>query len=210
MFSGLSNYLKKILPKRLFYRALLIVAVPVITLQLIITIVFFDSLWIKTNKGMTRTLVNEISTFIEAYDSEENNKEESKCFHSIENYSDFVSLYRRLKFPIKRYHYNRFRNGDLFYCLLEDNYLYCSGWSTSKDIYVSEVDKTFKVDGKIILYDYHTPEKFRRKGMYQELLESIISYLNSDIFIYALTNNIASNRAIQKVGFQKSTEDQLK
>ena len=37
MFSGLSNFLKKILPKRLFYRALLIVAVPIIVLQLIIT-----------------------------------------------------------------------------------------------------------------------------------------------------------------------------
>ena len=67
MFSGLSNFFKKILPKRLFYRALLIVAIPVIVLQLVITIVFFDSLWIKTNKGMTRTLVNEISAFIEAY-----------------------------------------------------------------------------------------------------------------------------------------------
>jgi two-component system osmolarity sensor histidine kinase EnvZ len=66
MFSGLNNLLRKVLPKRLFYRALLIVAVPVIVLQLIITIVFFDSLWIKTNKGMTRTLVNEISAFIEA------------------------------------------------------------------------------------------------------------------------------------------------
>ena len=64
MFFGLSNFLKKILPKRLFYRALLIVAVPVLVLQLIITIVFFDSLWIKTNKGMTRALVNEINTFI--------------------------------------------------------------------------------------------------------------------------------------------------
>ena len=76
MFSGLSNYLKKVLPKRLFYRALLIVAVPVITIQLIITIVFFDSLWIKTNKGMTRTLVNEISAFVEAYQNEENDKQE--------------------------------------------------------------------------------------------------------------------------------------
>ncbi|WP_440677712.1 ATP-binding protein [Candidatus Pelagibacter sp. HIMB1587] len=76
MFSGLNNFLKKVLPKRLFYRALLIVAVPVITIQLIITIVFFDSLWIKTNKGMTRTLVNEISAFIEAYQNEENDKQE--------------------------------------------------------------------------------------------------------------------------------------
>ena len=75
MFSGLSNYLKKILPKRLFYRALLIVAIPVLFLQLVITIVFFDSLWIKTNKGMTRTLVNEISTFTEAYKNEKENKQ---------------------------------------------------------------------------------------------------------------------------------------
>ena len=76
MFSGLSNFFKNILPKRLFYRALLIVAIPVIVLQLVITIVFFDSLWIKTNKGMTRTLVNEISTFIEAYENEKTKKQE--------------------------------------------------------------------------------------------------------------------------------------
>ena len=70
MFYGLSKFFKDILPKRLFYRALLIVAVPVIVLQLVITIVFFDSLWIKTNKGMTRSLVSEIYTFIEAYKNE--------------------------------------------------------------------------------------------------------------------------------------------
>ncbi len=83
MFYGLSNKLKKILPKRLFYRALLIVAVPVITLQLLITIVFFDSLWIKTNKGMTRTLVNEISAFIEAYQNENSNKQEITNLFSL-------------------------------------------------------------------------------------------------------------------------------
>ena len=83
MFYGLSNLFKKVLPKRLFYRALLIVAVPVIAIQLIITIVFFDSLWIKTNKGMTRTLVNEISAFIEAYQNEENNKQEVNNLFSL-------------------------------------------------------------------------------------------------------------------------------
>ena len=46
MFYGLNKFIKNLLPKRLFYRALLIVAVPIIVLQLIITIVFFDSLWI--------------------------------------------------------------------------------------------------------------------------------------------------------------------
>ncbi len=83
MFSGLSNFFKKILPKRLFYRALLIVAIPVIVLQLVITIVFFDSLWIKTNKGMTRTLVNEISTFIVAYENEQDKKQELMDLFSL-------------------------------------------------------------------------------------------------------------------------------
>ena len=83
MFFGLSSSLKKILPKRLFYRALLIVAVPILVLQLIITIVFFDSLWIKTNKGMTRALVNEISTFIEVYDNEKVDKKKLANLFSL-------------------------------------------------------------------------------------------------------------------------------
>ena len=83
MFSGLSNLLKQILPKRLFYRALLIVAIPVVILQLVITIVFFDSLWIKTNKGMTKALVKEISTFIEVYNNEKSNKKELSNLFSL-------------------------------------------------------------------------------------------------------------------------------
>jgi len=83
MFYGLSKFFKDILPKRLFYRALLIVAVPVIVLQLIITFVFFDSLWIKTNKGMTKALVNEINTFIEVYDDEIYKKDEITNIFSV-------------------------------------------------------------------------------------------------------------------------------
>ena len=74
MFYGLSKLVKKILPKQLFYRGLLIVATPIIILQIIIVIVFFDSLWIKTNKGMTRALVSEIDTFIVAFENEDNDK----------------------------------------------------------------------------------------------------------------------------------------
>ena len=83
MFSGLSNFFKKILPKRLFYRALLIVAAPILVLQLVITVVFFDSLWIKTNKGMTRALINEISTFVEVYDNEKIDRGELKDLFSL-------------------------------------------------------------------------------------------------------------------------------
>lgn len=75
MFYGLNSIIKKILPKKLFFRSLLIVAAPIIILQIIITIVFFDSLWIKANKGMTRSLVSEIQTMFDIYkNDDENNK----------------------------------------------------------------------------------------------------------------------------------------
>ena len=83
MFYGLSRYLKKILPKQLFYRSLIIVAAPIIIMQITISIVFFDSLWIKTNKGMTRALVNEISTFAEAYNNENFDKDEITNLFSL-------------------------------------------------------------------------------------------------------------------------------
>ena len=40
MFYGLNKFIKKLLPKQLFYRGLLIVATPIIILQITITIVF--------------------------------------------------------------------------------------------------------------------------------------------------------------------------
>ncbi len=83
MFYGLNKFIKDLLPKRLFYRALLIVAIPVIVIQLIITIVFFDSLWIKTNQGMTRALVNEIKTFIEVYNNDNYDKNEITNLFSV-------------------------------------------------------------------------------------------------------------------------------
>ena len=83
MSYGLSKFIKNLLPRRLFYRGLLIVAVPIIVLQLVITIVFFDSLWIKTNKGMTKALINEVSTFIEVYDNEKINKKELTNLFSL-------------------------------------------------------------------------------------------------------------------------------
>ncbi len=73
MFSGLNKFIKFILPKRLFYRALIIVAAPIIILQLIVTIVFFDSIWIKANKNTTRALVAQLKTIEEIYQIDKKN-----------------------------------------------------------------------------------------------------------------------------------------
>ena len=67
MSFGLNSILKKILPTGLFYRSLIIVAAPMIILQVITTVVFFDSIWIKANKGLTRSLVAELKTLSDIY-----------------------------------------------------------------------------------------------------------------------------------------------
>ena len=89
MFSGFKRFLKFILPKGLFYRSLIIVAAPTIILQLIVTIVFFDSIWIKANKGMTRSLVGEIKTLKNIYDG--NNVDQiSSMTESYKNNFNFI------------------------------------------------------------------------------------------------------------------------
>ena len=103
MSYGLNKFIKNLLPQKLFYRALLIVAVPIIVLQLIITTVFFDSLWIKTNKGMTRALVGEMKTFITAYDNGKYNNNDLSGLFSI--YLDLNVEYKSNKLfdkPLKK------------------------------------------------------------------------------------------------------------
>ena len=90
MFYGLNNFIKKVLPKRLFYRALIIVAAPVIILQLTISIVFFDSIWIKANKGMTRSLVSEIQTLVDVYSSNQSKDDIKKLTDLYKKNFDFV------------------------------------------------------------------------------------------------------------------------
>lgn len=58
---------KNFLPRTIFFRYLLIIITPVLLLQIILTVVFFDSLWIKTNKGLVRALAGEINTLVDVY-----------------------------------------------------------------------------------------------------------------------------------------------
>ncbi len=97
MFSGLNKLFKIILPKRLFYRALIIVAAPTIILQLIITIVFYDSIWIKANKNTTRALVAQLKTIVEVYQND--NKNLDFFTDSYKNNFNFEIGINQNKFP---------------------------------------------------------------------------------------------------------------
>ena len=99
MFYGLNKFLKKILPKQLFYRALLIVAIPIIVIQITISFLFFDSLWIKTNKGLTRALVGEIDTLIDIYNDEnEYNKKKLTDLYN-QNFNFSIRFIENTKLP---------------------------------------------------------------------------------------------------------------
>ena len=103
MFYGLNNFIKKILPKRLFYRSLIIVATPIILLQIIITIVFFDSLWIKANKGMTRSLVGEVETLLDVYKSQQDPEHRETIIAIYNKNFDFtVTLKDNMLLPEKK------------------------------------------------------------------------------------------------------------
>jgi len=98
MFFGLNNIFKKILPTGLFYRSLIIVAAPTIILQITITIVFFDSIWIKSNKGLTRSLVGELKTLSDVYTG----KDQAQISYLTEQFKhnfDFVINVKDEKLP---------------------------------------------------------------------------------------------------------------
>jgi two-component system osmolarity sensor histidine kinase EnvZ len=98
MSFGLNNILKKILPTGLFYRSLIIVATPTIILQIITTVVFFDSIWIKANKGLTRSLVGELKTLSDIYTG----KDSDQINYLTEQYKfnfDYVINIKNEKLP---------------------------------------------------------------------------------------------------------------
>jgi len=99
MFYGLNNIIKNILPKKLFYRSLIIVATPMILLQIIITVVFFDSLWIKANKGMTRSLVSEIHTLYDVYVGPDIEQKQTIINLYNKNFDFVISFKKNESFP---------------------------------------------------------------------------------------------------------------
>jgi len=102
MSYGLNNIIKKILPKRLFYRSLIIVATPIILLQIIITVVFFDSLWIKANKGMTRSLAGEVQTMFDIYKNGDENDQQMIINLYRKNFDFVISFKENELMPVTK------------------------------------------------------------------------------------------------------------
>ena len=86
--------LRKIFPKTLLFRSLLIVIAPIILIQIVIGGVFFDSIWYKTNRGLVRSVANEINTFLALYPEF---KQKNKTNELINIYKDKSGLIISIK-----------------------------------------------------------------------------------------------------------------
>ena len=125
-------------------------------------------------------------------------------FRVISDYSLLVNYFREMKKSVKRHHYKRLLSGDVYYCLSSENHMVCSGWSSSRNLHLSEIEKTLNIEGNYVLYDFFTPLEFRNNGYYKLILQNILFHLQSDAYIYTLKSNKVSNKAIQNVGFKKT------
>ena len=86
--------LRKIFPKTLLFRSLLIVVAPIILIQIVVGGVFFDSIWYKTNRGLVRSAANEINTFLALYPDF---KQKNKTNELINIYKDKSGLVISIK-----------------------------------------------------------------------------------------------------------------
>ena len=86
--------LRKIFPRTLLFRSLLIVIAPIILIQIVIGGVFFDSIWYKTNRGLVRSVANEINTFLALYPEF---KQKNKTNELINIYKDKSGLIISIK-----------------------------------------------------------------------------------------------------------------
>ena len=86
--------LRKIFPKTLLFRSLLIVIAPIILIQIVVGGVFFDSIWYKTNRGLVRSAANEVNTFLALYPEY---KQKNKANELINIYKDKSGLIISIK-----------------------------------------------------------------------------------------------------------------
>ena len=114
---------------------------------------------------------------------------------------------------LKKIKFNNFKIPDIFYKRIRDknvlHYLYQKknfisfGWSSNnQNFLISEINCEIINNKNIIFFDFHTIEKFRKKGFYKILLKKMsINFRLNNCYIYTTLFNIKSLMAINKSNF---------
>ncbi len=81
-----TRWLKKVMPKSLFGRALLIMVMPVILVQLIATYIFYDRHWASVTRHLSSSLAGEVTWLVETWHNSTNNTERNKLLQDAATY----------------------------------------------------------------------------------------------------------------------------
>ncbi len=124
--------------------------------------------------------------------------------HSARSLREFAELSRTYDFDSRRDHSARFQLGDEFYLLVDHSRAVSWGWvARARSFYIEEIDRTVNLVSTL-LYDFFTPVEFRGKGYYSTLLKEMRKCVNDRrLTIFALEDNTASVKGIQRAGFGK-------
>ncbi|MCX7121859.1 MAG: GNAT family N-acetyltransferase [Gammaproteobacteria bacterium] len=163
--------------------------------------------YFKKKAKALQTLRNKINyyTFYGKIDLT-NNTSEKKAINLvvINNFIELVDMFRTNEIPIKHFHYDRIRSGNLLLCLVKCTVILSYGWATqTPEFFVSEINRVICNKQKTMLFDFNTPIVLRKKGYYTSILKEICNHFKeTSLAIFSEKNNIASNKAILNVGFK--------
>jgi hypothetical protein len=124
------------------------------------------------------------------------------------NYNEFSSM---LSLQSIEFHYDTLELEHRFLqqhvlCILQDsnNEVMSYGWyNNSGAHYLGELDLMMNLSQEYsVLYDFHTYEQYRGKGLYPYLLQCICRRDDTNKIIYAFPENIQSCKGILKANFK--------
>jgi len=104
---------------------------------------------------------------------------------------------------------DRIARGETLFSITVDQTLAHYGWlvSATRSIAIPEVEQSYELpERSAYLYDFFTHPAFRNRGMYQASMQRILAHLQvqqcAAAYIGVAPSNVASCRAIEKLGFQ--------
>lgn len=122
-----------------------------------------------------------------------------KIFKSKKSINNF-SILSYLK---KNNRIEKFKKNYYLLALFYKKDFVCCGWMyQGVNWYISEINKSIKINNLIVLFDFFTLKKFRNKGFYKKILVSIRNKRTKKTFlIYCLSSNTRSKKGILNAGF---------
>lgn len=103
----------------------------------------------------------------------------------------------------------RLAHGDDFFGWVDGARIVSFGWVTYKDRFLGEV-RCKDVMGRVFLYNFHTSNDYRGRGLYPALLIMMRQVLGreaaTEIIIDVNSNNLSSLKGINKAGFTPIAE----